>query len=300
MHNTHATGFPRHGRIGGAETAWVGIIALATVLFPLTGAASAQSITVCVNKSTLAARVLIKGGKCKKAEQTIVVNEQGPTGPVGAAGPTGAVGPVGPIGATGPVGPQGVMGLAGAAGATGAMGPAGPQGPPGPTGGIGLTGATGATGPQGSGGPTGPAGPQGSGAVLLVDSTGQVVGPYDFGKAQVLLPWPAQIQPALAGFLSSSVAANGFDAFVGYALFTTGDCSGTAYLYASDLDFTIPLYVGSVDGKALLIPTGPPQSLTVSSEIQSGTCNSAGYGSQSVVTATSFTPQVTPPFHIQF
>jgi len=58
MHNTQTKGFPRHAGIGGAETAWLGIIALAMLLCPLTGAASAQSITVCVNKTTLAAREL--------------------------------------------------------------------------------------------------------------------------------------------------------------------------------------------------------------------------------------------------
>ena len=68
------------------------------------------------------------GKACKRSEQALSWNVQGPAGP---AGKDGAAGPAGPAGATGPAGPKGDPGPAGPAGPAGPVGPAGPPGPPG-------------------------------------------------------------------------------------------------------------------------------------------------------------------------
>jgi hypothetical protein len=64
--------------------------------------------------------VVAKPSACRRGEQPLQWNVQGPAGPPGPIGPQG---PAGPTGATGPAGEQGLQGEAG---------PAGPQGPPGP------------------------------------------------------------------------------------------------------------------------------------------------------------------------
>jgi hypothetical protein len=78
-------------------------------------------INACVNRHTGRVRVVARPNACRRGEQSLAWNVQGPAGPTG---------------------------------------PAGADGPPGPAGAPGAPGATGATGPPGSRGPTGPAGPQ--------------------------------------------------------------------------------------------------------------------------------------------
>ena len=62
------------------------------------------------------------GKPCKKSEQALTWNVQGPAGPSGPAGPQGEPGPPGPAGAAGSAGPQGEPGPPGPAGPAGASG----------------------------------------------------------------------------------------------------------------------------------------------------------------------------------
>lgn len=66
---------------------------------------------------------------------TIVVNQQGGSGPPGPQGPQGEQGPQGVPGLQGPQGIQGIPGEPGPPGPQGETGPAGPPGPPAPLGG---------------------------------------------------------------------------------------------------------------------------------------------------------------------
>jgi hypothetical protein len=97
---------------------------------------------------------IVDGGRCKKNEDALSWNQQGPAGPqgpAGARGETGAQGSAGAKGDTGPQGPSGPKGDAGVQGATGPQGPAGPKGDAGvqgPAGPAGPTGETGETGPS--------------------------------------------------------------------------------------------------------------------------------------------------------
>ena len=173
----------------------VGVAASIFSALLLPTVAPAEPISSCVTK-TGTIRIVTSGG-CSKGETLLEWNAEGPvgpqgptgaTGPAGTTGPAGATGPAGPTGATGAQGPQGPAGTSGAqgpAGAPGAQGPQGPAGaagapgPQGPQGAQGPIGAQGPSGPQGEVGPIGPAGPQGSagqGALIVVDSTGAVVG----------------------------------------------------------------------------------------------------------------------------
>ncbi len=68
---------------------------------------------------------------CKKEEQAISWNKQGPVGPIGPAGVNGAVGAAGPAGANGVPGANGAPGTQGAQGVQGPQGVAGPAGPAG-------------------------------------------------------------------------------------------------------------------------------------------------------------------------
>jgi hypothetical protein len=95
-------------------------------------------------------RVVGNAGDCKKNEQALTWNQQGPAGPAGAIGATGPAGPAGAKGATGPKGDTGATGPAGPAGAKGAAGPKGDIG------------AQGAQGPKGDPGPEGPKGEHGA------------------------------------------------------------------------------------------------------------------------------------------
>jgi hypothetical protein len=91
-------------------------------------------------------RVVGNAGDCKKNEQALTWNQQGPAGPAGATGPTGPAGPAGAKGATGPKGDTGAQGAQGPKGDTGAQGAQGPKGDPGSEGPKGEDGADGAPG----------------------------------------------------------------------------------------------------------------------------------------------------------
>jgi len=83
----------------------------------------------CVQKQSGRLRVVAGAGACRRGEQPIAWNIQGPQGK---RGPSGADGSQGPAGAAGAQGARGATGAAGPAGAAGARGPAGPTGPAGP------------------------------------------------------------------------------------------------------------------------------------------------------------------------
>jgi hypothetical protein len=74
----------------------------------------------CYHKTTGQMRIVSDSGQCKKVEQLISWNKQGPQGPQGEPGPPGTqgipgeqghIGPQGEKGDTGPQGPQGERGL---------------------------------------------------------------------------------------------------------------------------------------------------------------------------------------------
>jgi len=81
-------------------------------------------VNACVQPKSGRVRVVAGPHACRRGEQALAWNIQGPAGPPGATGATGAAGPPGPGGAPGPEGPAGPPGPAGMRGPTG---PAGPQ-----------------------------------------------------------------------------------------------------------------------------------------------------------------------------
>lgn len=93
--------------------------------------------------------------RCRRGDDQIDWNIQGPPGPPGANGANGSTGPAGPPG------PAGKQGLPGAAGAPGSKGDPGLQGLPGTQGLPGAQGIPGAQGPPGLQGDPGSQGPPG-------------------------------------------------------------------------------------------------------------------------------------------
>jgi hypothetical protein len=83
-------------------------------------------IWACAKKENGRLRAVAGPGRCRKGEQALAWNIQGPAGPPGADGATGAAGPPG---SAGPAGADGARGPTGAKGPTGATGAAGPPGP---------------------------------------------------------------------------------------------------------------------------------------------------------------------------
>jgi hypothetical protein len=81
-------------------------------------------VNACVQRKTGRVRVVAGPNACRRGEQALAWNIQGPAGPPGPTGAAGADGPPGPAGAPGPSGPAGPVGPAGARGPTG---PAGAQ-----------------------------------------------------------------------------------------------------------------------------------------------------------------------------
>jgi Lamin Tail Domain/Collagen triple helix repeat (20 copies) len=84
-------------------------------------------IWACAKKEGGRLRAVAGPGRCRRGEQQLSWNVQGPAGP---AGPPGATGSAGPQGDAGPAGAAGARGPTGAKGPTGATGPVGPPGPP--------------------------------------------------------------------------------------------------------------------------------------------------------------------------
>jgi Collagen triple helix repeat (20 copies) len=80
-------------------------------------------INACVKKPGGRVRIVSGPWQCRRGEQAVSWNIQGPAGPPGETGPAGATGPAGPAGERGPAGSDGAPGPPGAAG------PAGPPGP---------------------------------------------------------------------------------------------------------------------------------------------------------------------------
>lgn len=116
----------------------------------------------------------------------------------------------------GPVGPQGVPGVMGPVGAQGVQGQQGPIG------------EKGEPGPQGSTGPQGLQGIPGVGALRVLDSLGNEVGTYN-DEGLVI-----RRNETMDMWLRFSVDKNGFiDGNIASQLvliYTTSNCSGTAYL----------------------------------------------------------------------
>jgi len=81
-------------------------------------------VNACVQRKTGRVRVVAGPNACRRGEQALAWNIQGPAGPPGPTGAAGVDGPPGPAGAPGATGAAGPEGPAGARGATG---PAGPQ-----------------------------------------------------------------------------------------------------------------------------------------------------------------------------
>jgi len=109
----------------------IGVVALALTVGGATAGLDAAAldegvIKACRHKSGIL--LIPSAGKaCKRSEQALSWNVQGPVGPAGPKGETGAAGPAGPAGEPGPRGEPGPPGPAG---------PAGPADPPGPGGSI--------------------------------------------------------------------------------------------------------------------------------------------------------------------
>jgi len=112
-------------------------------------------------------------GGCKKDEQSLNWNQQGPKGDTGPQGLTGLQGPKGDTGATGATGPQGLTGDKGPQGIQGLKGDTGPQGLTGETGPQGIKGDA---GPQGLKGDKGDPGPAGAADIEYAKVTGNVPG----------------------------------------------------------------------------------------------------------------------------
>jgi hypothetical protein len=83
-------------------------------------------IWACAKKNTGRLRAVAGPGRCKRGEQALSWNVQGPAGPAGPAGAAGPTGSAGPQGAAGQPGADGARGATGARGPTGARGAAGP------------------------------------------------------------------------------------------------------------------------------------------------------------------------------
>jgi Lamin Tail Domain/Collagen triple helix repeat (20 copies) len=91
-------------------------------------------INACVKRPGGRVRIVSGPERCRRGEQAVSWNVQGPAGPRGATGPEGPAGPTGAAGARGADGARGATGPAGPAGSPGPAGPAGPAGPQDPPG----------------------------------------------------------------------------------------------------------------------------------------------------------------------
>ena len=107
-------------------------VALA-IIVPVVGAASWVSasensppaIHACVDRTNGQVRIVSAGDPCRRHENPLEWNQEGPSGPAGAPGDPG---PSGPQGEPGPAGPPGETGSAGSAGPAGAPGAPGISG----------------------------------------------------------------------------------------------------------------------------------------------------------------------------
>ena len=187
------------------------VIALTATTFAIASTSAPKTISGCVDKKSGILRV---SNKCLKTETTLIWNQQGIQGETGPQGPSGLNGIDGKIGEQGPQGQQGNAGKDGPAGAIG------PQGP-------------GGTGPQG------PAGV--SNRLIVQDANNSLVGyPLAIGQGSetstaiglrepytTVTLWMPSISNLMTFNLSGTPVLWSF-------LFTTPDCSGTAYGYETD------------------------------------------------------------------
>ncbi|GIH96599.1 hypothetical protein ACFFMN_34895 [Planobispora siamensis] len=149
----------------------VGVVVGGTLMVggaAIANAGPGSTVYACVLKQTGAVRIVTATTTCRKGENKIAWNRQGPVGPEGAPGAAGAQGPQGPQGPTGAQGPQGVKGE------TGPRGPQGERGLKGDKGDKGDKGETGERGPQGPKGDKGERGLPGAGGFKLKYVAGPV------------------------------------------------------------------------------------------------------------------------------
>ena len=109
----------------------IGVILLFLIVTNLQSLAEENVIYGCVRKKNGNLRIVSDCNKCKRWENCISLNIQGPQGEPGQPGELGPEGPQGPIGQQGPQGEQGPEGDKGEQGDVGPRGLPGPQGPPG-------------------------------------------------------------------------------------------------------------------------------------------------------------------------
>ncbi|HEX2911933.1 MAG TPA: hypothetical protein VH186_14085 [Chloroflexia bacterium] len=130
-------------------------------------------------------RLINPTNNCKRNEQLLTWNQQGPKGDTGPAGPQG------------PKGDTGAQGLQGLKGDTGAQGPKGDTGAQGPQGLKGDTGAQGPVGPQGPKGDTGAQGPTAPSTISYVRNSSTVAG---LVAQEIRTFCPAGKQPISGGY----------------------------------------------------------------------------------------------------
>jgi hypothetical protein len=155
--------------------------------------------------------------KCSKGEKLLTLGTQGPRGPEGPSGIPGESGPQGPRGLKGDKGDKGDPGTNGTNGVNGSAGPRGLQGLPGERGLQGLTGPS----------------------LVVLDANNTFVGylvdtqlSYLSGKISMYVVWNATAQRGFAFLPSGSLYTSDFSDYG--PLFTSSDCTGTAYLTAAD------------------------------------------------------------------
>lgn len=112
-----------------AVIATTGVIATGGTVAVMAATTSDDVIHACVSRGLLGlgagdVRIVDEPDDCRRTEDPLSWNRQGPAGPPGAAGPQGGPGPQGVQGEPGPQGAPGPQGV---------PGPQGPQGPPGGT-----------------------------------------------------------------------------------------------------------------------------------------------------------------------
>lgn len=227
-----------------------------------TAAMAAPTSTVvdaCYRKESGSVRIVHSSFDCRRDEQFVSWNVEGPTGPAGPAGPPGVpglpgqagpVGPAGPKGATGPAGVPGAAGAPGATGPAGSIGPAGPTGSAGPAGSIGPTGLTGATGPAGPIGPTGA--PGAAGPAGTPGSTGPAGPSGPQGPLGPVGPSGTSTIPANLTALSGALSTNGGVAYLGNDVF---EFPSASYCTLGDIVLSINGYgQGALPADGRILP----------------------------------------------
>ncbi|MGA9784337.1 MAG: hypothetical protein WBQ52_19420, partial [Terracidiphilus sp.] len=83
------------------------VLATATAIAGAAPASTPTVINACYNRTFKQLRIVNSTSECRRDEEPLTWNVEGPAGATGATGPVGPIGPVGPMGATGPAGSAG-------------------------------------------------------------------------------------------------------------------------------------------------------------------------------------------------